>query len=547
MSLTSGLLFANPVPIAHSIPREDMAEIIERALFLADRAGATGNKNTPFVLNAIKELSGNRSVPANKALVEANVIRGARVAVELSKLQRGEEGSPRTSNFMPRFLGGEDPLSALNEDLHRKSLSSHSAPPTRQSPTKTSNTPSQTEILVAGSLAIDISCDYTPSAASPQLTTPQPHTSNPSHISDTLGGVGANIARAAHLLGANVRFCSAVADDLAGRGALQALKDTGLGISSIQILPSSTGARTARYVALNDTKKDLVMAMSDMSIIDNIPASTIQQWTQQNSSNSKPAYLILDANWSPPTLHAWLTWARTHTIPTVFEPVSVAKSTRLFTLPPTNSKPTTIPIHPTPLTNIITPNTHELSALYTHARTTGLLDTPTWWNCINSLGIPSTGARVALSLLTTPGLVDAGIPQRALQLLPFVPTILTKLGAQGVLLTMLLSAHDARLSSPEAAEFILSRSGTEHKQNDGGGIGGVYMRLLGPAEVVAEEEVVGVSGCGDTFCGALVAGLVRRGSRARVEDVVMEAQRAAVCTLKSRESVGEGLMGMSVG
>lgn len=104
---------------------------------------------------------------------------------------------------------------------------------------------------------------------------------------------------------------------------------------------------------------------------------------------------------------------------------------------------------------------------------------------------------------------------------------------------MLLNAHDPRLSSPEAAEFILSRSQSES-------VGGVYMRLFGPAEVVAEEEVAGVSGCGDTFCGALVAGLVRRGRGAMVEECVMEAQRAAVLTLKSRESVSEGLRGMRV-
>lgn len=517
-----------------------MAEIIERALFLADRAGATGNKNTPFVLNAIKELSGNRSVPANKALVEANVIRGARVAVELSKLQRGETGgSPNTNKFMPAFLEGDETLSSLNGDLRRKTETVFLTSSLRQVPTtQTTASSQQPEILVAGSLAVDISCNYTPPTSISQSTAPQPYTSNPAQISDSLGGVGANIARAAHLLGSNVRFCSAVADDLAGRGALQALEDTGLDTTNIRVLPSSTGARTARYVALNDTNKDLVMAMSDMSIIDSIPAPSIaQQWTQNLSSSNKPAYLVVDANWAPATLHAWLNWARTHSIPTAFEPVSVAKSTRLFTNISTSQTPT----YPTPLVDMITPNTHELAAIYAHAQNTGLMDTQSWWSCIDALGIPSTGARVKLSLLTSPALVDAGIPQRALQLLPFCPTIITKLGADGVLLTMLLGENNQRLRSPEAAEFILSRSQTGER-----GVGGVYMRLFGPAQMVPESEVQGVSGCGDTFLGALVAGLARRGKTGKVEECIMEAQKAAVLTLKSRESVAPELKQLRV-
>ena len=55
--------------------------------------------------------------------------------------------------------------------------------------------------------------------------------------------------------------------------------------------------------------------------------------------------------------------------------------------------------------------------------------------------------------------------------------------------------------------------------------------------------MVSVNGVGDTFLGALVAGLAMGG---RVENLVDVAQRAAVLTLKSRESVAievEGLRG----
>jgi len=512
-----------------------MTEIINRALLLAVQAGATGNANTPFVLNAIKELSNNRSVPANKALVEANVIRGAKVAVELSRIQRGAV----SSNYMPSILVGDNVLADLNNDLRRKSVDqgqpSQSWTSEEGISTKTSIS-APPEIVVAGSLAVDLSCDYTPSPGGPHE--PQQHTSNPSQISDSLGGVGNNIARAAHLLGTNVRLCTAVADDLAGRSALQALQDTGLDTCGVQVLPTTTGARTARYIAINDAKKDVFIAVSDMSIIEHISPATI---TQQFASHlaipgsPKPSWLVADGNWSPDTLHVWLSAARTHSIPTAFEPVSTAKSLRLLSHNPST--------YPKPTTDLATPNTLELTAMHTSARSSGLFGRQDWWTIVDAFGIPSSGATGHLTYLTSPSLVTAGIPQRALQLLPFIPTLATKLGADGVLLTMLLGQDDSRLSDPEAAPYILSRSGTGEM-----GVGGVYMRLFPAAEEVPEEEVVSVSGCGDTFLGALVAGLVadkRKGGAARIEDVVMFAQRAACLTLRSKETVAPELKSMA--
>ena len=86
MSVQSGLLFANPVPAEHSIPNDEMNMIIAQALDDAETAGSRGSENTPFVLKRIREITKGASVAANRALVEANVARGTKVAVELSKL-----------------------------------------------------------------------------------------------------------------------------------------------------------------------------------------------------------------------------------------------------------------------------------------------------------------------------------------------------------------------------------------------------------------------------------------------------------------------------
>lgn len=84
----SGLLFANPVPEQAAIAREDIDGIITEAVAEADKRGITGSANTPFILKRIREVTKGASVTANTALIEANIIRGTKVAVELAKLER---------------------------------------------------------------------------------------------------------------------------------------------------------------------------------------------------------------------------------------------------------------------------------------------------------------------------------------------------------------------------------------------------------------------------------------------------------------------------
>ena len=89
--VSSGLLFANPVSADHSIPKSTMDMIIDQAIQDAERAGFRGSANTPFVLNRIREISKGASVNANRALIEANVLRATKVAVILSNILRKHE------------------------------------------------------------------------------------------------------------------------------------------------------------------------------------------------------------------------------------------------------------------------------------------------------------------------------------------------------------------------------------------------------------------------------------------------------------------------
>jgi pseudouridylate synthase / pseudouridine kinase len=414
-------------------------------------------------------------------------------------------------------------------------------PATRTLSQPADDTSDQASIFVAGSLNLDLSCDFTPRSTSSSSHTPELQTSNPATISQSLGGVGHNVARAAHLMGASVRLCSAVGDDLSGKAALDALATSGMSSAGVNTLGAESGSRTSQYIAVNDRNKDLVLAMADVSILEQTSSSSElvrafeDFWLPQLKAN-KPTHLVLDANWPPEHLARWLKMAKDIGAHVTFEPVSNVKGAAIFQ---THQHGLNLSVFPAPSLHLSTPNIHELSAMHAAARENGFFDRGDWWQVIDALGIPSSGARRELALATSPALVDQGIPQQSIQLLPFIPSICTKLGARGVLLTQLLPANDPRLRSGEYAPYILSRSVIDSEET--AGAGGVYMRLFPPSSAVPAEEIVSVNGVGDTFAGTLVAGLAKHGKEGRVEDLIDLAQRAAVLTLKSKESVSPGL------
>lgn len=386
---------------------------------------------------------------------------------------------------------------------------------------------------MAGALAVDFICDYAPSSTSVPAISPALRTSNPARISQSLGGVAHNVAKAVHYMGIPVRLCSAVGDDLTGRAALADLSASGLRTRDVQILEASLGCRTAQYIAFNDVQKDLIIAMADMTVLENLPTERLDLMIS-SVIEDKPRWLVLDANWTSEQLRRWLERVRMASPDTslIFEPVSAPKSTRLFH----HSMQDSFTVFPSDMINVCTPNALELIAMYTAAKDAGLFDSQEWWGIIDSLGIPSSGARTKMSLLTSTAHVDQGLAQMSVQLLPFIRCITVKLGKDGVLVTMLLAEHDPALTQADSAPYILSRGSGQN------GVGGVYMRLFPAAENVPQSEITSVNGVGDTFLGALVAGLPE-GVKVldKLEEAIDRAQRASVLTLKSHEAVSPEL------
>lgn len=272
-------------------------------------------------------------------------------------------------------------------------------------------------------------------------------------------------------------------------------------------------------MAINDAEKNLVFAMADMAILTSHSFPTY--WTSIVQA-TKPKWLVVDGNWAPKDIYNWIKSARQIGANVAFEPVSTVKAAGLF------DKGHPLSTFPDAAVNLATPNQYELEAMYTAARENGYLEaTSGWFAVLDAFGIRSSGARSRFVQLTSAAMTDAGIPVQSVQLLPYIPTIITKMGGQGALLTTILKPDDPRLRDPNHQQYILTRAAPGHPH-----VGGVYMRLYPAVEDVGDP--ISVNGMGDTFLGALIAGLALGG---RTEELIDVAQNAAVMTLKSHQSV----------
>jgi len=83
LELAGGLLVAVPVPKEDEIPLAAIEPLIERALADSEAAGLRSAEVTPYLLRRIAELTGDRSLRANLALLRNNARVAAAIAAAL--------------------------------------------------------------------------------------------------------------------------------------------------------------------------------------------------------------------------------------------------------------------------------------------------------------------------------------------------------------------------------------------------------------------------------------------------------------------------------
>jgi len=86
LGFKSSVLVTVPVPSEEEIPREVIEPFIQKAVSLAAEGGITGKAVTPFILARLSQLTSERSLRSNMALLKNNARVAAEIALELARL-----------------------------------------------------------------------------------------------------------------------------------------------------------------------------------------------------------------------------------------------------------------------------------------------------------------------------------------------------------------------------------------------------------------------------------------------------------------------------
>jgi len=86
LGLKGGAVIANPIPAQHEMDHDLINNAIKKALVQAETMNISGKKITPFLLDAIKEITQGKSLASNIELIKNNAKVGSKIAVELVKI-----------------------------------------------------------------------------------------------------------------------------------------------------------------------------------------------------------------------------------------------------------------------------------------------------------------------------------------------------------------------------------------------------------------------------------------------------------------------------
>lgn len=84
LGIKSAILVAQPVPEEDQLDPAELETVLEKAWAAADEAGATGQANTPFLLDYIRQATEGRSLDANVALYLNNIALASKVAASIA-------------------------------------------------------------------------------------------------------------------------------------------------------------------------------------------------------------------------------------------------------------------------------------------------------------------------------------------------------------------------------------------------------------------------------------------------------------------------------
>ncbi|KAH9004257.1 indigoidine synthase A-like protein [Lactarius hatsudake] len=503
LGMTHGVLFGVPIPESYAAVGKELQEAVEQAIRESQENGMDkqGKQVTPWLLERVRQLTAGKSLASNIALIENTALKGAQIAVAYASIkQQHDEPKHVTIGGVPTTL-----------------------PP--------SETPAN--LVVVGAAAVDVVAQARtiPDANSSCGR----HSTSPGTVALHLGGVGRNIAEAAHRVSvskfqsrpSDTVLVSSVGDDSLGRLLLEEMRRIGMRTNGV----ITSGEKSAVCNMVLDGFGNLIGGVADMDIVHSIePEMVISRVVKHD-----PALVAMDANVSPAVLKALVQHCNAKDIQSD-EPTSVIKSTSI--LPAISSALGSDFDGDSPI-KFASPNLLELAELYKCARTEPweLMSHDYWWRTVDKFSI-GTEFRSSLDRLarenagmgTLSFLVDRGIAQMAVNL----PSVLS---------TPLLLAMRFPTDRPTA--WAGERTDIQRRQIVAHGKSELVVIKHYLAHEIDPQSVVSVTGAGDSLVGAILATLTQNSSTfdtpELVDQVIALAQSAAVQTLQSPLAVSPSL------
>ncbi|KAF8482161.1 indigoidine synthase A-like protein [Russula ochroleuca] len=514
LGMTNGVLFGAPIPASYASVGKELQEAVERAVQESQENGIDkrGKEVTPWLLERVRELTSGKSVASNIALIENTALKGAEIAVAYAELikQQGTETRPRASGDIPAAV------------QHNNSTA---------------------KLVVIGSAAVDVVSQANVTSDADGSRGRQ--STSPGTVDLSLGGVGRNIAEAAHRISTS-RFqaqpsatvlVSSVGDDPLGRLLLEEMGRIGVRTDGVM----TTRQRSAVCNMVLDSSRNLIGGVADMDITRSMqPEMVISQIIKYD-----PAIVAMDANVSPDVLRTIIQHCNAANITTFFEPTSVIKSVSIL---PAISSALRSNYDGSPV-KFASPNLLELAELYKSACSDPweLTSHDYWWKTIDNFSI-GTEFRLSLEQLarqdagsngrTLSFLMDQGVAQMAINLLPFFQHLVIKCGDLGVLLAM-------RFPGDNPTAWVGERSDVRRRLIIAHGKAETVVIKHYPAHMIDPQYVVSVTGAGDSLVGAVLAALVQDRSAfsnpESLDGVIELGQSAAIETLRSPFAVSPSL------
>ncbi|KAJ2253375.1 hypothetical protein GGI13_002729 [Coemansia sp. RSA 455] len=459
LGLMTGQVIAVPIPNEYAESSAEIERAINVAVREAEEQGIKGKECTPFLLQRIVELTGGMSLLANIALVKNNARVASQISTSLASMGASSQWQQKRS--------------------------------------KHTRARAQRPVLVVGGAAIDITSRIDATHATKSLSA----TSYPGAVLTSIGGVGQNIARAAHYLGAPTYLVSAIGNDAHGHSIKLDLDRIGMSPAYLQF--QAAGARTAVYNALHQPNGDLLVAVADMDI----NGMLSEQQIYNAFDELQPGVVGLDGNISTQALSTAIILAVSQQACVVFEPTSVPKcASVLGALSRIDRSGTTSSVNG--LVQVITPNALELQEMAKVALELALVESAPPASLVSEIA----DDHYELSFDTV---------RAALTLFPLFPIQIIKLGEKGVAVVSPL-LHDK--SRP-------------------------VFRHIGPLK---PGVIVNSNGAGDSLVGAMLALLHLRQvtvssaghvdlSPEEIGDMVLRAQRASILSLESPLAISDKL------